>query len=254
MDDSEPAEIHPLDRDYSDDANESPKRKFGVGKLGRHNPTARKSQLSSDVPYAPKLRTFGAWGLLGGMLVLFLSSVAVSNAPPNSPSESIAGGINRISMFVMLIGGLAIVVAYRLPHLQGHVSSINKPKRPLIDSTFRSLLFWNVIGYIAIALLVAMSTFLTPGGMLLGAALSTMLFAYCASLAFCSTGIMRTYGIAVVAAMIFNLQFGSWAAAISYSNQSILVAFMVNFAIILGSGLFCAAVVGQKKDDPPPNE
>ncbi|WP_145417714.1 hypothetical protein [Planctomycetes bacterium K23_9] len=247
MDEEELYEIHPLDRDYSSDAtaNENAastsRKKFG-------KPAARASRIAKELPYLPRLRYYGAWGLLGGLLILLLSGIAVSNFRANTLGETLAGFVNRLSMFVMLAGGIAIVVAYRFPaiadSMSGSTVTLSKNKR-----AFVSLLIYTTIGYLAVVALVSVVP--VRGSTLpiyVFNGLGTLLFALMITLAVFYDGPVRAFGIAVTAGLYFNFQITGWIVYNSFGTGAgdLRLAMLINLAIILTSGLVCAAVVTWK--------
>ena len=92
-------DVHPLDRDYSD--TDLPKAKS-------------RPIVSKEVGYDVRIRKFGIFLGAGGLIVVLLTAIALSNTRGASAAESIASGLNQLGKLTMLAGGLAIVVAYRV--------------------------------------------------------------------------------------------------------------------------------------------
>ncbi len=67
---------------------------------------------------------FGTWTVVISFIILFISAVVTSAAPPNSSLEHTGSLINGWSGTALLIGFCSILVAYRLPHLR---SQARKP-------------------------------------------------------------------------------------------------------------------------------
>ncbi|NND99819.1 MAG: hypothetical protein HKN47_21065 [Pirellulaceae bacterium] len=225
-------DIHPLDRDYSSD----------------DQPQSRRlSQIATELPYDPKWRRFGVAGLAGGLIVVFLSAIAISNLQGIRPAESIAYGVNRLGMFVMLVGAVLIVLAYRLPYLRGK----NYPER--FASLFRQpgsyvgLLQATALGYAAVAVLsflVPATVGSTTGAMLLNF-LCTLLFGFMITVAIWHRGFLRAFGVTVAAGVFFQLNFSGWFSysLVTSGNFNFRPVLLGNLAIVLVSGLICAGYV-----------
>lgn len=97
--------------------------------------------------YKPLLKP-SVFALIAGFVVTFLAGVAASNAPPNSAVESISTAISQIAAFVMLGGGLCILIAYRIPYIQRIVSQ--KSGLRWFESGFVNLVLGNVAGIVII--------------------------------------------------------------------------------------------------------
>ena len=91
MDDNE-ADTHPLDRDYSQ-----------CVRIRRE-----------DVNYDPKFRRVGVICFAAGLIMMFVAAVLLTNFDRIRPVETFGSALHRLGMIVGLIGGVAILAAYRL--------------------------------------------------------------------------------------------------------------------------------------------
>lgn len=219
-------DVHPLDRDYSS-AGQAPRK--------------------SDIEFHPKLRFIGAAVFAAGLITIFLAAIVLGGVRGSGRIETFASNVHRLGMILILVGGIMIVVAYRIPHFA--TKSFRLPdgtiKWDLLQS-YRALVMWNVIGFLAIAIASRLYISLASPALylfLLQAPL-TIACAFMVTLSIWHRGIIRGYAIGVLtaipASLIFLGVFGGryWGGFGSY--QTLLLG---TVAIVLISGLACAGYV-----------
>ena len=91
-------EIHPLDRDYSDD---------GLPK------SRRKPQIQRKLPYDPKMRFNGVITFLFGYTTLVISAIVMTRSRGFTTSETVSSVTHKIGMYIMLFGAILVMAAYR---------------------------------------------------------------------------------------------------------------------------------------------
>ena len=97
MDDPE-YDIHPLDRDYSDDL--LPKSK-------------RRSIIKRKLPFNERSRLGGVIIFLVGVGVMVASAIVLVNSKGASSFESFANLMHQLGMWIMLIGAIVVMAAYQ---------------------------------------------------------------------------------------------------------------------------------------------
>tara|TARA_R110002049_G_scaffold4601_6_gene32842 strand:- start:15300 stop:16058 length:759 start_codon:yes stop_codon:yes gene_type:complete len=188
MDKAEP-EIHPLDRDYSDDA-----------------PVPSRSPIPRSTNYHAKLRRFGVIVFGLGFIGLFPAAIFLNNARGNATAESVASMLHQLSMLVILVGGVMVFAAYRWPHLSKLINAPSSQLNPLGRSPFVTLLIWNVVAFVAIVVI----TTLMPSQRsyeflyLLLSGIFTSGLGLLITMIVWHRGMLRGYAIGAMAALIVN--------------------------------------------------
>lgn len=217
-------EVHPLDRDYSSST-----------------PPAR----GVAIEYDEKFRRIGVVIFAAGFITVFLMAVFLGNVRGNDRLESIAGGIHRLGMILILVGGLVIIVAYRLPQLRGQTMPKGLVRWDAAVS-FHGLISWNVIAFL----------FLVPASYLVqqiqSPAVYFMVFsgtisifsAFLATVAVWHRGHLRGYALGVLVPLVLlgnqPFMYGSVGWGRGAGTNHLLT---VSLAIMLLSGLLCAGYV-----------
>ena len=227
MTDNDEYEVHPLDRDYSSDQQTKP---------------TEKSWHATEMPYDNGVRKAGVMILIGGLILVFLTAIAISNLRGNTSAETLAGVVNRIGMVVMLVGAITIVVAYRLGQIKRLAGFSQKID---ISGQYSSLVVWNVVGF----LVSSVAIFLTPS--VIGSGVTVAVLKFFCTLFFCMMvtigiwhrGFMRAYGIAAATATFFTVYFGGWFTFTGRTGGDFRAMLLVNVAIILMSAVICSGYV-----------
>ncbi len=228
-----PYERHPLDAD-PDEGEEAVTRS-----------TATHAGRDITKAYRPLLNA-SKYTLIGSAAVVFLSGVAVSNAQANSPMESIAGTINRLSIMVLLCGFIMLLASYRIPHLPsfsmgGHVP-IDRP----VFSRFHGLLLANGLLLVLIwGLLIV-----TPAnlfGLLFTVASAIMVIAtgLMVTMIVFNTGWPRAYAIGVLVGIVPVLFWGLFSMRMlpMWNSWQMTLTAGILFSLSPLTGVACAAYV-----------
>ena len=96
--DEEEYEIHPLDRDYSEPT-----------------PARRRSKIATSVDYHRGIRAAGVMIFAAGFFAVFVTAVFQNQASGNVSAERFATMLHRLAMVIILVGGVTVFAAYRLP-------------------------------------------------------------------------------------------------------------------------------------------
>lgn len=231
MDEDEP-EIHPLDRDYSSPIQSSRRTAQPIG---------------SPVAFHAQLRRIGFTGFAIGFVTVFLSAIVLSNFRGNSTIEGIGSMLHQLGMILILIGGVAVVVAYRLPHITGKVRGAESRLSQNLGKSYVALVGWNIVGFLVIVILTYIfSAFMRPRTfhVLIYSALS-IASALMVILIVRATGLLRAYAIGVVLARLLNWFTFQIAIALfgrfSRIDQSVLL--LGDLAVVLFIGCACAGLV-----------
>jgi hypothetical protein len=219
-------EIHPLDRDYS-----SPTQPPRIPAIEFH----------------PKVRRIGATVFAAGFLTVFLAAILLGNVRGSGLMESIASGVHRAGMVLILVGGILVILAYRLHQLKG--ISIRLPDGKIqwnVMQSYRALVLWNVVGFLVIVpilhLLQSIRSpvfyFLIFNGML------TLVCGFLATVAIWHRGFIRAYAVGVLVSLLlrghnpFLFSFNGWGGT---AGVQFLPA--ISLAITLITGLVCGGYV-----------
>ena len=223
-------EVHPLDRDYSD---------------------AASAQVAKPTQYDPKIRRTGFIVFLAGWVLIFVAAILLSNFRISSV-ETLGSLMHRGGMFTVLIGGLVMVAAYRIPAIRRKLDAVRTSNS---DKTVASKLNVASGGYGLLIIANAVLYIVVVGGgwlVVSGAATMTTFVTYfCVMMALTSmlivmlswhTGFLRAYAIGALVSGSCVLIFTLWVAdSWFYRDADYLPA--IFFAAILINGLLCAGYV-----------
>lgn len=221
-------EVHPLDRDYSEEV---------------------QPPFATKVDFDRQLRRVGIIVFAIGFAVLFLAAVVLGTFRGSGAIESIGSTVHRLAMVVILIGGGLVVLAYRLPSLKklrDHARA-----RPTIKETQST--FWALVGWNAGALvMVVAANFLLAAlrSSLLGFLIFDVAFrlaiALFVTISIWHRGMLRAYAIGVLVALLLNNGISVatlFSITSSFGNRNIGLQLILNVALAMISGLVCAAYV-----------
>lgn len=217
-------EVHPLDRDYS----EQPPKKA-------------KRQLSRD----GALVRIGAIGFGAGFLVLLGAAIVVSNAPPGGVFETIGSYLHQFGMVIILGAGLSVLIAHRAPKIREMVRH-GRFKAPARGISFIGLLLVNLVVFVAVILFAyALTNAPSPYFVFLSiTSLLSLSAAWMVIMIIWHDGILRAFGIGVLSGLVFNGVFGLIVANGPFFGVTGTVVLATHLGLIQLSGLLCAAYVG----------
>ena len=221
-------EIHPLDRDYSDDA---------------AAPT--KSPISSSIDYHDRLRRFGVIVFALGFVGLFVAAVFLSNAKGNTSAESLASVLHQLAMVVILFGGVMVFVAYRWPQISQLMNPSAVDMKRRVRRPFLNLAIGNVVVYVLIVGATSLVSNPPSYGFvptLVGGSLTAAVGLFITMIVW-HRGMLRGYAIGALAALTVNgfslmmmMANGFWGG-----NSTVVVS--GHLAVILISGLISGGYV-----------
>jgi hypothetical protein len=226
MDDPE-YEIHPLDRDYSAPVS---------------------SPGDSTIPFDVKLRRVG-FGVFGaGFGLVLVVAIVLGSFRGSGTIESVGSAVHRLAMVMILIGGVAVVIAYRLPHLQAARFRAPDGLRGFpwnVATSYPTLVFWNILLLIAVPIAAQMlRPISTPRThFLVVNAVLTITPALLATIGIWHRGLIRAYAIGVLVALLLN-HFSNVLSLVSGYGRGQRSFLFYNLCIVLISGLLCAGYVG----------
>lgn len=233
MADNDEYEIHPLDRDYSDEGNKAQSK-------------AKSNLPNSPASYLPGLRSRGAFLFFGGLISLVLTMIVLANIGA-SQWESTVSTINRISALVMLLGGGLIVLAYRLPALQKmaekHASWLTLPAQGSVTW----LIMDNVVLFVALYL---MSFALDPSSATTGriwGLVFMVLLPLAINMIVFHRGIVRAYAIGVIGGIpvyfVLSMFLGIFHGYRRSNSMSGTAAALTAIGALMASGIVSACYV-----------
>jgi hypothetical protein len=219
-------EPHPLDDDWESDTPEP------------------RAKLRTNA-YLPLLKPC-VMIAIGAFALVFLSSVATLNAPPNSPFESISSGIHTMGWWVLLAACCGIMLSYRIPHL--NPIRLDRDVRGWLSHGFTTLWIVNILGII---LLWCFVYFLmsAPGILMFLVPIFVLGFAgFLATVAVAHTGYLRAYAVGTLSNvfLLLNsslgfLMFGLPSRGRVGITQELFLGFVIGIPPMIG--LLCATYV-----------
>ena len=241
MTESDEYDIHPLDRDYSSDA--------------KPNKAKQKSPITRSLDYDPSIRRNGTRILVAGLVVVFLSAIAVSNMRYNPSAERIASLINKLGMVTMLIGGFTIVVAYRLDAIKA-IPIGGSRKRFQTDEPMR-ISFWFFAGCVVAAYALFMILiwmfpywYNRQYSGIFTCCFTSALVGVMITMIVWHRDFRRAFGIGVLAGLVSNFLFSmSWISI--GGGFDFQYAYMIVLGASFFGGLVCAgyvAILGHERD------
>ena len=229
MEESSEKEVHPLDRDYSIESG-----------LVKHKLRVQ----STDLDYLPKLRLAGAITFSIGIALSFISAIVVSNT--GEQIKSIAEDFNRFGMVVILLGGVLVVLSYRVRAIQQHNAHLRKGDARLWKRSGFQLLGWNVIAFIIGYVLHFTHWMFSPVLIFyLIAFAMTLSSTLLATAAVMHSGMIRGYAIGYLVGLFVNFMMAPFVMFWSWNGRGWGVqTLFVHFAFVLACGVICAFYVG----------
>jgi len=223
MTDESGLETHPLDRDYS---------------------MPVQPRLPTAVAYYPKLRRVGVITFVAGFVTVFLAAIVLGSFRGSGSIETVGSSIHRFAMFIVLIGGCLIILAYRLPHLEAITRATRRKSGMNNGPRFLSLVFLNIVGFFAIVLAAYLYRWIdSPVLHYLVNGSLTITCALMVTIAVWHRGFIRAYAIGVLVALLMN----SFSSLIfltgGYWMRDHVLMLLVNLVTIQISGLTCAGYV-----------
>lgn len=195
------------------------------------------------------LLKLGLWVVVVSFVILFISAVVTSAAPPNSSLESAGSAINSWSGFALLIGFSCILVAYRLPHVKPQAQYVGQFVR--VGANYQILVGANVLGYFAIVVLSIWPVLvpsLQPLFVFLFLVFAPVSIGLLVTVAIWHTGYLRAYAVGVLSALFFLLFAVPLIVVLAFNlgirpiSVGILYTAVLLGAVLL-SGLVCAGYV-----------
>lgn len=175
--------------------------------------------------------------------LIFLTAVASSTAPANSPMEQTALVLHRFGMFGMLVSFFGILISYRLPGIvksmqndQSPETSKGKRRKSSLLSGLRGLLIFNLI-LIVMTWLIEISSQIIPLSLLQLAALVSI--GVLGNFAILHRGLLQAYAIGVLLPLAVVLI--NWQSMLveSFGVYNILA---VQLTAVLIAGMISAAL------------
>jgi hypothetical protein len=222
--DEEDDQTHPLDRDYS-------------------TPVATRPQTTTSS--YPNLLRIGVIVFAAGFLAVLLGGILISNYPGNSWGETFGSFIHRSGMIFILAGAVLIILAYRWDQLTSIMRSTKIPAIRNNKHAYVALVFWNVVGFVAIALLFSLSRLggSTSLTFLVFNAMVTITLGFMITLVVWHRGFVRAYAIGVLAALGINSFTGLFGLNAMYASNDGSLLFVGHLATIVVCGLVCGGYV-----------
>ncbi len=179
-------DIHPLDRDYSTPAPESKPR-----------------ELAPD----ERLRRFGVIVFGVAFALVFLSAITLGSVSGPGWLESFGSTMYRFATIGILVGGIMILVSYRLSMIKKGTNLISrKGARRAAMGTFGLLVVCNVVFFVLLLALSGLSSASrsSDGLLLTYNAVLTIGCGLMVTMIVWHRGIVRAYAIGVLVGMLFN--------------------------------------------------
>ena len=222
--DEEDDQTHPLDRDYT-----TP--------VVTRSPTITRSH--------PKLLRIGIIVFAAGFLAVLLGGILISNSSGNSWGETFGSFIHRCGMVFILVGAVLIILAYRWEQLTAILRGANIPALTNGRHAYVALVFWNVVGFVAIEVLFSLAQLSQSASLrfLVFNAMVTMTLGLMITLVVWHRGFVRAYAIGVLAALGLNSFTGLLGFNGMYAGNDASLLFTGHLATIFVCGLTCGGYV-----------
>ncbi|MEM9585690.1 MAG: hypothetical protein AAGA03_00290 [Planctomycetota bacterium] len=220
---NESDEIHPLDRDYS---------------VPHENPVGRKSVVRVQRRFDVRLRQAGITLFLAGLAATLISA-AYSQATQTGMTPRFQA-THIFSALLLLLGGLVILLAYRLEQAKSFWSQFERLHR---NSPYAGLVTLNVILMVAI-LLAAVLVEAPPGvlNFILVSTLNSVGVAFLVTLTIWNRGYLRAYAIGTLVGW-FSSYLTSFSGGFMIPGADPITLLLLIVGRALLAGLICAGYV-----------
>lgn len=225
---SDEPEIHPLDRDYSEDT-----------------PPASRAPIIASIDYHAKLRRLGVIVFVLGFVGLFPAAIFLNNAKGNPSAESFASLLHRLAMVVILVGGVMVFTAYRWPQISRLMNFKPGDARAMIRRPYLTLVLYNLVAFIFIVAAAALLRWVTSPavGYLLVTGMITASFGLLVTMIVWHKGFLRAYAIGAIPALTWNTLSNFYLLNNLFLGGDAYLILVGQLAIVLLSGLACAGYV-----------
>lgn len=227
-------DIHPLDRDYSEPV-----------------PVRGRKELTSD----EQLRRIGVVVFLVGFALVLFAAIMLGIFRGAGWIESFGSSMHRFAMIAILLGGIMIIVSYRLSAIrtrtQMGVAKVRRKRRRDALGLFGMLFIYNVLFLVLMVAIAGLSGFAraSPGLFLVYNAVFNVATALMVTMIVWHRGLLRAFAIGALVGLIMNGFAFLFAMNASYGYNNPNSMFLARVLVIQICGLVSAGYVALVQPD-----